>query len=71
MATNTSKATRYFIESAGSMLSLWTKVENSIGKGWQPIGGVAIEVAGATTYYYQSMVKYKSEDDVEEEDDRW
>lgn len=59
MATNTGKVTRYFIESAGSILSLWTKVENSIGQGWQPIGGVAIEVVGATTYYYQSMVKYE------------
>jgi hypothetical protein len=44
-----------------SLKSLKVLVFLAIGKGWQPLGGVACTRTGVATVFMQTMVKYEEE----------
>jgi hypothetical protein len=50
----------YIIVKAGTTETLIEKVNELIGQGWKPLGGIAISGGATFTGVYQAMVREKA-----------
>jgi hypothetical protein len=58
------KVIGYIIKKEETVDELLIKVQEAIGKGWQPVGGVAIDLSISPRQYLQALVLWSEPDGV-------